>query len=145
MSFPTNHPVMVYRSNGAGPPVKNANVILALDVDVPWIPTKVKPDAATVFHIDLDPRKEKMNLFDIFATATYNADCGKGLRQLCEFISKHDVSHLAERVPELRKRHRQGLEVIEKRAARPVDGSISKDFLFPGLKDAGSGRYDLRQ
>ena len=136
MSFPTNHPAAVYRSTGAGPAVRMADVILVLDADVPWIPTKVRPESATIFHIDNDPRKEKMNLFDIYAAATYNADSAQALRQLCDFVLKADRGHLSTRGTERQKSHQQGLELLEQRAMPPSDGALTKDFLFRMMKKA---------
>lgn len=135
MSFPTNHRASVYRSTGARPAVEKADVILVLDADVPWIPTKVRPESAKIFHIDLDPRKEKMNLFDIFAAATYNADSARALRQLCDFVSKRDRSHLSAKAEELEKSHRQGMDLIEKRALPPPDGGLTKDYLFRKMRE----------
>jgi len=38
--------------------------------------------------IDLDPRKEKMNIFDIGASATFLADSGSALSQINRYISE---------------------------------------------------------
>src|SRR5882757_4700791 len=49
-----NHP----RQN---PVLAEADVILVVDSDVPWIPTVSKPAAdARIFHIDIDPLKQQM-------------------------------------------------------------------------------------
>ncbi|PYH91990.1 thiamine diphosphate-binding protein [Aspergillus ellipticus CBS 707.79] len=86
--FPATHPACVTRGTGAAPAVQSADVILVLDADVPWIPRRVRPSPrAEIFHIDLDPRKERMNLFDIGASATYHADTGAALTQLNAYIS----------------------------------------------------------
>ncbi|CAP80425.1 Pc12g07980 [Penicillium rubens Wisconsin 54-1255] len=43
------------------PEVLEADVILILDCDVPWIPTAGKPRTGTkVFHLDVDPLKQQM-------------------------------------------------------------------------------------
>lgn len=85
--FPADHPAWVTRATGAAKAVQTADVILVLDADVPWIPTRVRPSSSTeIYHIDLDPRKEKMNLFDIGATATFHADGATALAQLRDYI-----------------------------------------------------------
>ncbi|PYI17398.1 thiamine diphosphate-binding protein [Aspergillus violaceofuscus CBS 115571] len=88
MSFPATHPACVTRGTGAAPAVQSADVILVLDADVPWIPTRVRPTpTAQVIHIDLDPRKERMNIFDINASLTFHADTAAALSQLTAYIS----------------------------------------------------------
>lgn len=85
--FPADHPAWITRGTGAAWDVRHADVILVLDCDVPWIPSKIHPSpSAQIFHIDLDPRKEKMNLFDIGATATFLADSATALAQLNDYI-----------------------------------------------------------
>lgn len=85
--FPADHPAWTTRGTGAAWDVRHADVILVLDCDVPWIPSKIQPSPfAKIFHIDLDPRKEKMNLFDIGATATFLADSATALVQLNDYI-----------------------------------------------------------
>jgi len=56
VNFPGDHPHHLgYRRNRY---VAEADLILMLDVDVPWIPSKVAPaHDAKVFHIDADPIK----------------------------------------------------------------------------------------
>ena len=122
--FPADHPAWVSRGTGAASAVKTADVILVLDADVPWIPTKVQPSAAArIFHVDLDPRKEKMNLFDIGASATFHADTAVALTQIYDWISgSHDLlgakqSVLEERWTALQRSHAEGKKTIEARAA----------------------------
>ncbi|RAH69721.1 acetolactate synthase [Aspergillus aculeatinus CBS 121060] len=96
MSFPATHPACVTRGTGAAPAVQSADVILVLDADVPWIPTRVRPSpTAQIIHIDLDPRKERMNIFDINASLTFHADTAAALSQLTAYIST------SPRLPEL--------------------------------------------
>jgi len=41
--------------------IDQADLILMIDVDVPWMPSKVRPAAgAQLFHIDLDPTKDRL-------------------------------------------------------------------------------------
>ncbi|RAH41080.1 acetolactate synthase [Aspergillus brunneoviolaceus CBS 621.78] len=96
MSFPATHPACVTRGTGAAPAVQSADVILVLDADVPWIPTRVRPSpTAQIIHIDLDPRKERMNIFDINASLTFHADTAAALSQLTAYLST------SPRLPEL--------------------------------------------
>ncbi|BDD62560.1 hypothetical protein MPDQ_000922 [Monascus purpureus] len=137
--FPADHPAWVSRGTGAAKAVQTADVILVVDADVPWIPTRVRPSAtARIFHIDLDPRKEMMNLFDIGSTATFHADSGAALRQIYDYISSsHELLAVKEAIREerweaLKKSHAEGKRAIDARAARindTPDVPCSVDYL----------------
>jgi acetolactate synthase I/II/III large subunit len=62
-----------------------ADVVLVLDSDVPWIPTvsRPRPDAH-VLHIDPDPLKIRMPLWYLPAAASYRADARTALVQILE-------------------------------------------------------------
>ena len=140
VSFPANHRACLYRSTGAAAAIKSADFILVVDADVPWIPTKVKPsESAIIYHIDMDPRKEKMMLFDIYATGTYNAEASIALEQLLHFISESSSlesrkSAFETRWAELEKSHNEGLKSLVIRAKPSDDGLLTKDYLFASLR-----------
>ncbi|KAL1986059.1 hypothetical protein VTN96DRAFT_7072 [Rasamsonia emersonii] len=136
--FPADHPAWVTRGTGAAKAVQNADVILVLDSDVPWIPTRVRPSpAAQIFHIDLDPRKEKMNLFDIGATATFLADSASALSQLHHFISQSEIflsrkDIFDARWESLKQSFAEGRQLVLNRALKILetpDAPSSVDFL----------------
>jgi acetolactate synthase-1/2/3 large subunit len=86
LNMPDDHPLFV---GGQGnEPVQNralaeADVVLVVDSDVPWIPLVNKPNAnARIFHIDIDPLKEEMPLWYIPATRSYRADAATALAQI---------------------------------------------------------------
>ena len=60
MSFPANHPFHLgYRLNEVLP---NADLVLALDTEVPWWPMEAGPsDAAKVIHIGADPLAQSLS------------------------------------------------------------------------------------
>lgn len=86
MNFPHSDPL--YQGNHWNHPFQNAalaeaDVVLVLDSDVPWVPSVSRPNpAATVFHIDVDPLKEAMPLWHIGAAASFRADAATALRQM---------------------------------------------------------------
>lgn len=44
--------------------LEEADCILILDSDIPWIPLHTRPKKdAQVFHIDVDPLKQNVNMF----------------------------------------------------------------------------------
>jgi thiamine pyrophosphate-dependent acetolactate synthase large subunit-like protein len=140
MSFPAGHRAWLSRSTGGAAAIKGADVILVVDADVPWIPTKVRSsETARIFHVDVDPRKEKMQLYDIYAEASFNAEAHIALQQLCDFIGSHNARSARQDVFEQRWRdlgdaHAKGMEVLKERAAPRPDGSISSHHLFATLK-----------
>src|SRR5690606_20720958 len=86
MNFPHDHPL--YQGNQWNQPVQNealaeADCVLVIDSDVPWIPTISRPSKdARIFHIDVDPLKENMPLWHIGAEETFRADAARALAQI---------------------------------------------------------------
>jgi len=78
MNFPGDHPHHVgYRRNTL---VAEADLILMLDVDVPWIVAKAQPAAdARLFHIDIDPVKPDFGFWHFPAERTWQADSSQVL------------------------------------------------------------------
>ncbi|KAF5860112.1 hypothetical protein ETB97_002019 [Aspergillus alliaceus] len=125
--FPATHPAYLSRSTGAAPAVQSADMILVLDADVPWIPRRVRPSpTAEIYHIDLDPRKERMNIFDISASATFHVDTASALTQLNTYISSSPrLPALQEswipRAQALLTAHKEGKARIDARATAPLE------------------------
>ena len=69
VNFPVDHPLHAgfqYHSIGQNPVLAEADVILVLDSDVPWIPSvnRRRPGAA-IYYVDIDPVKSQMQLWDM--------------------------------------------------------------------------------
>ncbi|KAK8090357.1 hypothetical protein PG997_005318 [Apiospora hydei] len=83
MCFPATHPGWLGLRFGVDAEIREADVIVILDCDVPWIPTQCKPAAdAQVFHIDVDPLKQMMPLFYVPAQHRYRADALTSVEQV---------------------------------------------------------------
>jgi acetolactate synthase-1/2/3 large subunit len=103
VNFPTDDPL--YQGNQWNEPRQNraladADVILALDSDVPWIPLINRPSKdARIFQIDVDPLKEHMPLWQIPAKRVFRADAATALRQINELLDREVIEEnaLAER------------------------------------------------
>jgi acetolactate synthase-1/2/3 large subunit len=134
MNFPHDHPL--YRGNQWNEPRQNAalaeaDCILVIDSDVPWIPTVSRPDdGAAIFHIDVDPLKENMPLWYIPARQVMRADAAIALGQLNAALRGRTVD--AETVARRKRHHagesekrRRGLEALERTAA----GLITPEYL----------------
>lgn len=86
MNFPHSNPL--YQGSHWNHPFQNpvladADVVLVIDSDVPWIPTVSRPrENAKIYHIDIDPLKESMPLWYIPAAQSFRADATTALRQL---------------------------------------------------------------
>lgn len=60
VSFPYSHRASLGVQLGASEATKTADVILILDCDVPWIPTRCRPRKdATIIEVSVDPLKQK--------------------------------------------------------------------------------------
>jgi thiamine pyrophosphate-dependent acetolactate synthase large subunit-like protein len=91
MCFPADHPAWLGVRQGADPSIPDADVIVVLDCDVPWIQTLCKPRSdATVYHIDVDPLKQRMPLFYIQSDARYQADPLLAVQQILEILRTPD-------------------------------------------------------
>ncbi|KAE8308095.1 hypothetical protein BDV41DRAFT_583891 [Aspergillus transmontanensis] len=92
MSMRTDHEAYLGVTITTHPAVCEADVILILDCDVPWIPTAGKPQkGTTIFHLDVDPLKQQMPLFSINATRRLKVSCEIALRQLNAYIDKQGI------------------------------------------------------
>ena len=133
VNFPQSHPL--YRGNQWNQPVQNAalaeaDVILVIDSDVPWIPTVSKPaDDARIFHLDVDPLKEQMPLWRIAAEASWHADAATALAQLDAWAAAQtiDADAVAARTAHQRAAHdahRQHLDSLETEPA----GTLTPEY-----------------
>jgi acetolactate synthase-1/2/3 large subunit len=99
MNFPATHPL--YQGNQWNTPRQNpvlaeADMVLVLDSDVPWIPAVSRPAPhAIVHHIDVDPLKEQMPLWYIPAVRSYRADAETALHQLNACLAEIDLDSAA--------------------------------------------------
>ncbi|TRZ65642.1 MAG: thiamine pyrophosphate-requiring protein [Rhodocyclaceae bacterium] len=96
LNFPGDHPHhLSYRRNTL---VDEADLILMIDVDVPWIVSKTSPARdAKLFHIDLDPIKTGMGFWHFPAQGSYLADSLKALDDLLDIAGSDPAPGRAER------------------------------------------------
>lgn len=134
MNFPASNPL--YLGNQWNQPRRNAalaeaDVILIVDSDVPWIPAVSRPaDGAVIHHVDVDPLKQQMPLWYIPSNNSYRADAATALAQLNAHLDGMavDAAAVAERHAHYAAMHdarRHALEALE----------------VPGADDAISGEY----
>lgn len=124
VNYPHDDPF--YQGNQWNQPFQNkllgeADVVLVLDSDVPWIPTvsRPRPDA-TIFHVDTDPLKRSTPLWYIGSHGSYCASALIALQQLNAHVAAHPkcVTGKAERCTEFERLHAEraaGIVAVERR------------------------------
>ncbi|KAK1065782.1 hypothetical protein LTR74_007663 [Friedmanniomyces endolithicus] len=128
MCFPANHPAWLGLRYGVDEAIRKADVILLVDVDVPWIPTQCNPkDGAKVIHIDVDPLKQQMPVFYINAIARYRADAETAMTQIAGHMkaTMHDrisTSAFETRWTDMKAAHKEKLSIIASLAKPAEDG-----------------------
>jgi acetolactate synthase I/II/III large subunit len=138
MNFPADNPL--YQGNQWNHPHQNpilaeADFLLVLDSDVPWIPTVSKPrDGAVIHHIDIDPLKEQMPLWYIPSRRSYRADSETALRQLNSYLAEVGIDGRAvkKRSGHYRKNHKSRAEHLA--ALEKQDGVLTGEILTAALR-----------
>ena len=140
LNFPTDHPLAL--SVGRDARLDNADLVLVLDCDVPWIPSQAPPPAtARIIHLDIDPVKEDLPLWLFPAHVCARVDMAATLPALLEEVRRSWSSTTAERVRirrerverEVRKMREEGRTL----AMRPAPGEpMTAVYLTAQLADA---------
>ncbi|MDA0770397.1 MAG: thiamine pyrophosphate-requiring protein [Chloroflexi bacterium] len=108
MCFPSSHPM--YAGRYAEPYISDADVILVVDQDIPYIPAhgKPRPDAR-IIQIDIDPVKESIPLWVFPTDEMIHADSSKAVPALVEAIdallTPADQARVDERYQLIKERH----------------------------------------
>lgn len=134
MNFP--HDNRAYLGNQWNEPFQNpvlaeADVILVIDSDVPWIGTVNRPnEGATIFHIDVDPLKISTPLWYIGAQRSFAADGALALKQLNEALTVKpiDRARLDQRARHWADHHAARRQTLDSREAAST-GEITAEFL----------------
>jgi len=141
MNFPHDDPL--YQGNQWNQPVQNrvlaeADVILVIDSDVPWIPTVSKPaDDARIFHIDVDPLKRQMPLWHIKAEGVFRADAETALGQINDWLDRHpaDVAAVKGRTDHYAGLHEERAHELAVLERKPAGGAITSEYLVGRLRE----------
>ncbi|KAF2962756.1 hypothetical protein GQX73_g10815 [Xylaria multiplex] len=92
MCFPFSHTASEGSRFSTHECSKDADMILLLDCDVPWIPSRnAPPQEAKIYHIDVDPLNQQIPVSFFPAHGRWKADCFTALTQLVGYI-KGDYS-----------------------------------------------------
>ena len=119
---PYSHPLYLGNNFGGNIPLlKEADVILILETDVPWIDAwdNAPREGARVFVIDSDPLKQTYGWSHVDAELLCRADSEVALGQLLEASNQPEVeinhAGIAERAKDLKARHDEFITSLERR------------------------------
>jgi acetolactate synthase I/II/III large subunit len=143
VNFPDDNPLHLgYQWNRPqqNPVLAEADVILVLGSDVPWIPSHNRPDgSARIYVVDADPLKERMPLWHVPARRYARADLATALRQLGDRLTRRgrlDRAAVQARAARVRARHDAQRERWAA-AERPApDGAITPEYLVACVREA---------
>ena len=104
VSLPSDHPMQL----GFDPttPIGEADVILVLESDVPWIPSRTAPaDGARVIHIGLDPLFGRYPIRGFVCDLAITSAAAPALRALSDVLERSaDPARIAARRPRIAQR-----------------------------------------
>ncbi|MCM3706613.1 MULTISPECIES: thiamine pyrophosphate-requiring protein [Cytobacillus] len=136
MNFPSDNPMHIgytWNEQDQNEHLAEADFILVLDSDVPWIPFKNKPsEKCDVVIIDIDPLKEDIPLWYIQAEGFYKADSFTALSQINSYLNQHeriiDESSVSKRYKTILKIH-QG----QRREWKAAEYSFKESIITPEM------------
>ncbi|MBM4764844.1 thiamine pyrophosphate-requiring protein [Bacillus sp. B15-48] len=136
LNFPGNHPLHLGFEEGEL--LAEADVILVIDSDVPWIPAVNRPQKdCKIYHIDLDPIKSEIPLWHIPVDALYQADSYQALLQLNEHTETMDLNKgsIQSRYDRLSLKHKLQRNNWEQMEAYPSNGAITPEWLTACVRE----------
>jgi len=137
VNFPATHPLYLgnqWNLPAQNPALAEADVILVIDSDVPWIPTVSRPaENAIIFHIDIDPLKQQMPLWYIAATR-FRADALTALRQLNQFVAGMTLEEAAPRRARFAALHEARAAVLAGAETPGGEESIRGEYIVACLR-----------
>ncbi|HUK02230.1 MAG TPA: thiamine pyrophosphate-requiring protein [Steroidobacteraceae bacterium] len=141
VNFPQNNPAYQgshWNEKRQNPALAEADTILVVDSDVPWIPQLNRPrEDAQILHIDTDPLKHQMPLWYIHARHIFRADAAVALRQVNEALEAKpaDAAAVRERAAHFGARHAQIAAELKARE-KPAGEVITAEYLTACVREA---------
>ena len=136
MNFPNNHPL--HMGYVGGQLLQEADVILVIDSDVPWVHTVNRPgDHCRIIHLDVDPLKEKLPLWHYPMHASYRVDSYQVLVQLNDYSKKVTINEndRQKRLSYLTALHDQQRKEWKDREQYSDNGFITAEWLTMCLRN----------
>ncbi len=142
LNFPDTHPLHLgYQWNRPeqNPLLAEADVILVLGSDVPWIPGHNRPDrSARIYVVDVDPLKTQMQLWHVPARRYAMADLATAVRQVADRLAARgrlDPEAVRARAEAVRARHDAQRARWAAQEQPEPDGTISPEYLVACVRD----------
>lgn len=138
MNFPADHPLHLgYQANQL---VTDADVVLVVDCDVPWVAAggQVPGAGSKVFYIDVDPLKESIPLWYVPAEKFLKADSALAIRQLNDYLdSAAPISESVrlERLARARQKHEELRRTWNKKSVPREDAAITPEMVTACLRE----------
>jgi acetolactate synthase-1/2/3 large subunit len=141
VNFPGDHPLHCgyqFTTTEQNPVLAQADVILVVDSDVPWIPASSRPaPGAAIYAVDIDPLKAQMSMWHIPARRFAAADSKAALEQIARLVRDENLAEPG--VVETRRaeiaaanaERRAALDVLE----QPEAGVITPRYLTACVRD----------
>ncbi|KAA9023653.1 thiamine pyrophosphate-requiring protein [Niallia endozanthoxylica] len=140
INFPSTNPMQCgyqWNSPEQNELLAQADVLLVLDSDIPWIAVHNRPAKdCIIYHIDIDPLKEQMPLWYIPAKQHFAADAKTALQQINEFLRnvKVDEISIEERRDRITKVHKHQREQWERNEQYRED-IITPEYLTACIRE----------
>lgn len=144
-NFPTTsylHQGHVWNSLSQLPALAEADVVIVIDSDVPWIPAQSNPHPnARIFHLDSDPLKPSMTLWSLPCEKRWQCDSDAALEQLSaaarNIVKKPQVQDLMKaRKKRLQGRFAERLARLEVAEALPTNGKVTVPYFMARFREA---------
>lgn len=143
MCFPFSHRASLGLDVNAATPLVGVDVILILDCDVPWIPSRNPPgDHTRIYHVGVDPLNNNMNVSFYPALGRWKADSYTALTQLNAQLKTPALAHLLhnsvheKRWHRLAEEHAVRLQQFAKLATPFPDGTFDENYIGAVVKSA---------
>lgn len=136
VNFPADHPMHLGYSIEEC--ISDADVILILDADVPWIPSIKKPqESAKAYYIDVDPLKEQLPLWSMPSERYFKADVYEVLLQLnrCIESAALSIGKIEERKQRIAALHQRQREAWQQKEQQLPDQPITPEWLTACLRE----------
>ncbi|KAJ1323334.1 thiamine pyrophosphate-requiring protein [Microdochium nivale] len=144
MCFPADVPGWLSMRYGNDDSIREADAILVLNCDVPWVNTLCKPKPeCRVVHLDVDPLKQLMPVFYIDAELRYRVDAHTSLAQLVAHIGSDKAvqarladASFAQRQQALNAAHAAFIKDLDAKAAvvGPDNGKPSSAYVCSTIR-----------
>jgi acetolactate synthase I/II/III large subunit len=141
VNFPGDHPLHCgyqFTTSRQNPLLAEADLILVVDSDVPWIPASSRPaPGAAIYAVDVDPLKPSMPMWHIPARRFAAADSKVALEQIARLVRDENLAE-----PGVVETRRAGIAAAnaERLAAldaleQPEPGVITPRYLTAVIRD----------